>query len=93
MDTLQATKIKELVETHNLPREIVERCVAKDGLVDTERLGIALQSAAFGKSGRGAVDQAQVENLKSAYQEARDRGDHVSAIGLKRQVFEAGGSI
>ena len=93
MDTLQATKIKELVETHNLPREIVERCVAKDGLVDTERLGIALQSADFGKSGRGAVDQAQVENAKQAYSEAVARRDHVAMIGLKRRVFELGGTV
>jgi hypothetical protein len=93
MDTLQAQKISELVKEHNLPPEIVGRCVAADGLVDNERLGIALQSSAFGKSGRGAVDQVQVESLKAAYAEAEKRGDNVAMIGIKRRVFELGGRI
>jgi hypothetical protein len=92
-DGLRKAKIDELVKEHNLPAEIISRCVLDDGLVDTERLGIALQAVAHGASGRGVVDQAHLKNLKEAYGAAKHRGDTVSMVSLKRQIHEMGGTF
>jgi len=92
-DELRKAKINELVKEHNLPPEIISRCVLNDGIVDIERLGIALQSVAHGASGRGVVDQAKIEALKTKYREAETRGDTLAMVSLKRQVREAGGLI
>jgi hypothetical protein len=69
---LKEAKIQELQAQHGLPAEILGRCVSDDGIVDGDKLGIALQSATFGISARSAAKQAEIEALQNAYKNLQD---------------------
>jgi len=90
---LKQTKIAALVAEHGLPGEILAQIVDDNGLVDSARLGIALQTRAFTQSGMNAVNEGLIEALCDAYWEAQDRRDAVAMISLKGRIYKLGGQL
>jgi hypothetical protein len=90
---LKEQKIQELQQQHDLPAEILGRCVDETGTVDNARLGIALSTRAFTQSGMSAQNQAQVEALSEQYYQAQDRHDASAMIRIKSRIYELGGRL
>jgi hypothetical protein len=91
MDALRQQKINQLVSEHNLPSDIVDRCVGVDGTVDIARLGIALQTQQFMLTGMTAQNAAEIESLKKAYKEAQARRDGMAMVRIQSRIYELGG--
>jgi len=93
MNDLKERRINQLVTEHNLPSDIVSRCVNEDGIVDNGKLGIALQTRAYAESGKTAANEGLIAALSDAYWEATDRKDAVAMISLKSGIFKLGGTL
>jgi|WetSurSiteA1Bulk_404760.scaffolds.fasta_scaffold178201_2 hypothetical protein len=90
---LREERINQLVVEHNLPSDIVGRCVAADGIVDNEKLGLALATRAFAQSGVANANQAEIERLTEEYYVAQDKRDPAQMIRLQSRIFELGGRM
>jgi hypothetical protein len=90
---LKETRIAELQKQHDLPTGILAQCVDETGTVDTARLGIALQTREFTKSGMSAVNEGLITALSDKYYEAEARRDPVSMISLKNAIAKIGGQL
>jgi hypothetical protein len=93
MNDLRQAKINALVAEHNLPSDIIGRCVAADGIVDNDKLGLALQTRAFAQSGIANANQAEIERLIDEYYVAQDNRDPARMIRLQSRIFELGGRM
>jgi hypothetical protein len=90
---LKDQKITELQQQHDLPAGILGQCVDETGTVDTARLGIALQTREFTKSGITAQHQLLIDALVNAYYQAQDRRDVSAMICLQSRIHKMGGRL
>jgi hypothetical protein len=98
MSDLSELRLTEILEQYpGVPRDILAPAIDSAGIVDVTQLGHILRAYRAGAEGRvaaqGAQNAAKLESLKTAYAEARSRGDSVAMVGIKRRVYELGGAV
>ena len=93
MSDLKEQMIAELQRQHDLPTGILDQCVDEGGTVDTARLGIALQTREFTKSGMTVANEGLIEALSNAYYEAEGRRDAAAMVSLKDRIYKLGGRL
>jgi hypothetical protein len=59
--SVREQKVNQLVAEHNLPAEIVGRCVDEAGIVNADMLGIALQTKNLTQEGMAVMDLSEAE--------------------------------
>lgn len=98
MSELKELRLTEILEQYpGVPRDVLAPAVDAAGLVDTILLGHVLRVYLAGKEGR--VDRqagekvAQLQSLRTAYNEAKTRGDATAMVGLKRRLHELGAAV
>ena len=98
MSDLKEQRLSEVSQQYpGIPPHILAPAVDAAGLVNTDHLSgliLAFQAGVSGKvAAQDAQNAAQLQNLKTAYSEAKARGDGVMMVSLVRRVHELGGRI
>jgi hypothetical protein len=82
--------VASVAAQNGLPQTVAERCVGSDGAVDYDKVQIAKDSLAFGKSPAATADPKFINHLEDALREARAQGDIKMVITLRRKLSELG---
>lgn len=93
MSTLKEQKINELQRQHDLPAGILAQCVDETGTVDTTRLGIALQTRQFTKTGMTAANEGLIEALNEQYYVCQDKKDVSGMMRCQDRIVALGGRL
>ena len=64
-----------------------------DGIVDNDKLGVALLTRAYAESGKSAANEGLIEALSAAYWAAADSRDALSMVALKCRINKLGGNL